>query len=77
MFYIFFYRNNVGDLLDSLLRKLADVLIQTLEFQQVAVSLEGWVANMSVNLKQQEPVAARVKLIEQQIKSHKVKSIWL
>ena len=53
-------------------KKLADIVVQTLEFEQVTDSLEGWITNMLVNLKQQEPVAARVKLIEQQIESHKV-----
>ena len=62
----------MGELLASLMQKLNGLLVQTLEFQQLADNLERWVTNMQTTLKETDHVATRVKLIEQQIEGQKV-----
>ena len=61
----------VGQLLGDILQKLTEAIVQTQEFQQVAENMEQWVSSMQATLKQQEPVAARVRLIEPQMEGLK------
>ena len=67
---------NAGRLLGDILQKLTDALVQTQEFQQVAENLEQWVSSMQATLKQQEPVAARVRLIEPQMEGLKASALY-
>ena len=66
----------VGRLLGDILQKLTEAIVQTQEFQQVAENMEQWVSSMQATLKQQEPVAARVRLIEPQMEGLKARTCF-
>ncbi len=64
-----------GTMLNDIHQKLTEALVETQEFQQVADSLDRWVAATQTSLKRLEHVAVRVQLIDPQIEGLKVTRI--